>query len=268
MPTDSAPTSMDTLRMANFSRSGFCAPRRWLALSVVVASVGLAGCASAPQQTAAHPQDPWEGYNRSMMAFNDQVDDAVFKPVATAYRDVTPDPVRTGVGNFFGNIGDLWTMVNFALQGNGEKAYNHMVRFTTNTVFGLGGLLDIATPAQIPREKQDFGLTLARWGVQPGPYLVLPFWGPSTLRDTVALPVDWRGYVLDGLRPISHSNTLAAVRLIDKRASLLGTTDTLDAVALDRYSLVRDFYLRQRLSKNSEAASQNNDAGRIEDFDD
>lgn len=268
MPTDSAPTSMDTLRMANFSRSGFCAPRRWLALSVVVASVGLAGCASAPQQTAAHPQDPWEGYNRSMMAFNDQVDDAVFKPVATAYRDVTPDPVRTGVGNFFGNIGDLWTMVNFALQGNGEKAYNHMVRFTTNTVFGLGGLLDIATPAQIPREKQDFGLTLAHWGVQPGPYLVLPFWGPSTLRDTVALPVDWRGYVLDGLRPISHRNTLAAVRLIDKRASLLGTTDTLDAVALDRYSLVRDFYLRQRLSKNSKSASQNNDAGRIEDFDD
>ena len=268
MPTDSAPTSMDTLRMANFSHSGFCAPRRWLALSVVVASVGLAGCASAPQQTAAHPQDPWEGYNRSMMAFNDQVDDAVFKPVATAYRDVTPDPVRTGVGNFFGNIGDLWTMVNFALQGNGEKAYNHMVRFTTNTVFGLGGLLDIATPAQIPREKQDFGLTLAHWGVQPGPYLVLPFWDPSTLRDTVALPVDWRGYVLDGLRPISHRNTLAAVRLIDKRASLLGTTDTLDAVALDRYSLVRDFYLRQRLSKNSEAASQNNDAGRIEDFDD
>ena len=268
MPTDSAPTSMDTLRMANFSHSGFCAPRRWLALSVVVASVGLAGCASAPQQTAAHPQDPWEGYNRSMMAFNDQVDDAVFKPVATAYRDVTPDPVRTGVGNFFGNIGDLWTMVNFALQGNGEKAYNHMVRFTTNTVFGLGGLLDIATPAQIPREKQDFGLTLVHWGVQPGPYLVLPFWGPSTLRDTVALPVDWRGYVLDGLRPISHRNTLAAVRLIDKRASLLGTTDTLDAVALDRYSLVRDFYLRQRLSKNSEAASQNNDAGRIEDFDD
>ena len=268
MPTDSAPTSMDTLRMANFSRSGFCAPRRWLALSVVVASVGLAGCASAPQQTAAHPQDPWEGYNRSMMAFNDQVDDAVFKPVATAYRDVTPDPERTGVGNFFGNIGDLWTMVNFALQGNGEKAYNHMVRFTTNTVFGLGGLLDIATPAQIPREKQDFGLTLAHWGVQPGPYLVLPFWGPATLRDTVALPVDWRGYVLDGLRPISHRNTLAAVRLIDKRASLLGTTDTLDAVALDRYSLVRDFYLRQRLSKNSKSASQNNDAGRIEDFDD
>lgn len=268
MPTDSAPTSMDTLRMANFSHSGFCAPRRWLALSVVVASVGLAGCASAPQQTAAHPQDPWEGYNRSMMAFNDQVDDAVFKPVATAYRDVTPDPVRTGVGNFFGNIGDLWTMVNFALQGNGEKAYNHMVRFTTNTVFGLGGLLDIATPAQIPREKQDFGLTLAHWGVQPGPYLVLPFWGPSTLRDTVAMPVDWRGYVLDGLRPISHRNTLAAVRLIDKRASLLGTTDTLDAVALDRYSLVRDFYLRQRLSKNSKSASQNNDAGRIEDFDD
>ena len=254
--------------MAHFSPKGAAASRRWLAPLVVATGIGLAGCASAPQQTAAHPQDPWEGYNRSMMAINDHIDDAVLKPVATAYRDVTPQPVRTGVGNFFGNIGDLWTMVNFALQGNGTKAYNHMVRFTTNSVFGLGGLIDIATPAQIPREKQDFGLTLARWGMQPGPYLVLPFWGPSTLRDTVALPADWKGYVLDEMHPIATRNALTALRLTDKRASLLGTSDTLDAVALDRYSLVRDFYLRQRLTRSTGAAPPNDDAGRIEDFDD
>lgn len=240
--------------------------RRALAPVVVLASLGLAGCASTSQsQQAAHPHDPWERYNRSMTTFNDRVDDAVFKPVANAYQSVTPQPVRTAVGNFFSNIGDLWTMVNFALQGNGEKTYTHLVRFTTNTTLGLGGLIDIATPAQLPREKQDFGLTLARWGVKPGPYLVLPFFGPSTLRDAAALPIDWRGYLLDDLRPVSHRNSLAALRWTHKRAVLLGTTDTLDAVALDRYSLVRDFYLRQRDPKLYE---QGDDAGRIEDYDD
>jgi phospholipid-binding lipoprotein MlaA len=242
------------------------AARRALAPLLVVASLGLAGCASAPQQNqAAHPQDPWERYNRSMTTFNDRVDEAVFKPVATAYQTITPQPVRTGVGNFFDNIGDLWSMVNFALQGKGEKAYNHLVRFTTNTTLGLGGLIDIATYAQIPRERQDFGLTLAHWGIKPGPYLVLPLIGPSTLRDTVALPVDWQGYVLNDMHPVSHRNSLTALRWTDKRARLLNTTDTLDAVALDRYSLVRDFYLRQR---DPGLYEQGDDAGRIEDFDD
>lgn len=238
-------------------------PRAAAAACIVGGCLALAGCASAPEGHAAHPQDPWEGYNRSMTTFNDKVDAAVFKPVATAYKTVTPQPVRTGVTNFFGNIGDLWSMVNHLLQGQGEKAYNHMVRFTTNTVFGLGGVLDIATEAQIPREKQDFGLTLARWGIKPGPYLVLPFWGPSTLRDTVALPVDWKGYAFNELHPVSHRNTLTVVRWTDKRASLLDTTDTVDAIALDRYSLIRDFYLQQRDPK-----AQDENAGKIEDFED
>ncbi len=168
---------------------------------VIGACVVLAGCAAVPEGQARHPQDPWEGYNRSMMAFNDTVDDAVFKPVATAYKTVTPQPMRTGVTNFFGNVGDLWSMVNYVLQGRGEQAYNHMVRFTTNTVFGLGGVLDIATEAQIARERQDFWLDPGALGMKPGPYLVLPFFGPSTVRDTVALPVDRRGYALDGTTP-------------------------------------------------------------------
>lgn len=243
--------------------SFFSFSRRALAASLAGGCLVLAGCASVPEGQARNPQDPWEGYNRSMMTFNDKVDTAVFKPVATAYKTVTPRPVRTGVTNFFDNIGDLWSMVNYLLQGRGEKAYNHMVRFTTNTVFGLGGVLDIATEAQIPREKQDFGLTLAHWGMKPGPYLVLPFWGPSTLRDTVALPVDWRGYVLDRMHPVSHRNTLTVVRWTDKRANLLDTTDTVDAIALDRYSLIRDFYLQQRDPK-----AQDENAGKIEDFDD
>lgn len=229
----------------------------------LVAAVALTGCASTP---ATNPQDPYEGYNRSMTKFNDTVDDAVFKPVATAYQTVTPSPVRTGVTNFFGNLGDLWTMVNYALQGNGEQTYNHMVRFTTNTVLGLGGFLDIATAMQVNRSKQDFGLTLGSWGIKPGPYLVLPFFGPSTVRDTVALPVDWQGYVLADLRPISHRNSLIGLNLVSKRANLLNASDTLEAASLDRYTLMRDFYLQLR---NSASSQQNNeDAGRVENFDD
>jgi phospholipid-binding lipoprotein MlaA len=230
---------------------------------VLMSSLVLMGCAST---TASNPQDPFEGYNRSMTTFNDAVDDAVFKPVATAYKTITPQPVRTGVSNFFGNIGDLWSMVNHALQGNGEKAYNHMVRFTTNTVLGLGGLLDIASEMQVERDKQDFGLTLATWGVQPGPYLVLPFFGPSTVRDTVAMPIDWQGNVLGDLHPVSHRNSLTGLRLVNTRANLLNATDTLEAASLDRYALMRDFYLKQR----DPASRQQNDdnAGRVENFDD
>ena len=237
---------------------------RYLGTGVVLsASLALMGCASTQ---ATHPQDPYESYNRSMTKFNDAVDEAVLKPVATAYQTVTPQPVRTGVTNFFGNIGDLWSMINHALQGNGEQTYNHMVRFTTNTVLGLGGLLDIASEMQVPRNKQDFGLTLASWGVKPGPYLVLPLLGPSTVRDTVALPVDWQGNVLGDLHPVSHRNTLTGLRLVNTRANLLNATDTLDAASLDRYTLVRDFYLQQR---NRSSASHNDEqAGQVESYDD
>ena len=231
--------------------------------AALVATMALAGCASTQ---ATNPQDPYEGYNRSMTKFNDAVDDAVFKPVATAYQTVTPSPVRTGVTNFFGNLGDLWSMVNHALQGNGEQTYNHMVRFTTNTVLGLGGLLDIASEMQVERNKQDFGLTLGSWGVKPGPYLVLPFLGSSTVRDTVALPVDWQGNVLADLHPVSHRNSLTGLALVNKRANLLNASDTLEAASLDRYALMRDFYLKQR--ENAGRQQNDDNAGRVESFDD
>ena len=264
MPTLHTPPTTSSLTMPTLHTPPFIdRARRWAALLLASASLGLAGCAALPDGHAAHPQDPWERYNRSMQTFNDNVDAAVLKPVATAYQTVTPQPARTGITNFFSNIGDLWSMANHLLQGQGEKAYNHLVRFTTNTVFGLGGLIDIATEAQIPREKQDFGHTLARWGVQPGPYVVLPLLGPSTLRETVALPVDVNGYALNRLYPVSHRNSLTALRLTDQRANLLQAGDTLDAIALDRYSLVRDFYLSQR-----ERQHQDDNAGKIEDFDD
>lgn len=228
---------------------------RWSAIAAVSAgALTLGGCAA----TGANPQDPYESFNRKMQSFNDGVDDAVLKPVATAYQTVTPQPVRTGVGNFFGNVGDLWSMVNHLLQGNGLQAYNHMVRFTTNTVLGLGGFLDIATEMGVDRHKQDFGRTLGAWGVKPGPYMVLPFLGPSTVRDTVALPVDWNGNVLTELRPISHRNTLVGLKVVDDRARFLKAGDMVDSVALDRYTLVRDVYLQSR---------QRSGDGRVEDMD-
>lgn len=231
--------------------------------AVLVGSLVLTGCASTQ---ATHPQDPFEGYNRAMTTFNDNVDKAILKPVATGYQTVVPSPVRTGVTNFFGNLGDLWTMVNFALQGNGEKAYDHMVRFTTNTVLGFGGLLDIASEMQVKRDKQDFGLTLGHWGVKPGPYLVLPLLGPSTVRDTVALPADWWGHPMDSVHPVSTRNSLLGLRVVNTRANLLNATDTLDAASLDRYSLMRDFYLKQRDVAGKNVNDEN--AGRVESYED
>ncbi|MEG2047144.1 MAG: VacJ family lipoprotein [Comamonas sp.] len=228
---------------------------RWSAIAAVSAgALALGGCAA----TGSNPQDPYESFNRKVQSFNDGVDDAVLKPVATAYQTVTPQPVRTGVGNFFGNVGDLWSMVNHLLQGNGLQAYNHMVRFTTNTVLGIGGLLDIATEMGVDRQKQDFGRTLGSWGIKPGPYLVLPFLGPSTVRDTVALPADWNGNVLTELRPISHRNALVGLKVVDDRARFLKAGDVVDTVALDRYTLLRDVYLQSR---------QRNGDGRVEDMD-
>lgn len=232
---------------------------RWSAIAAIsVGALALGGCAA----TGGNPQDPYESFNRKMQSFNDGVDDAVLKPVATAYQTVTPQPVRTGVGNFFGNVGDLWSMVNHMLQGNGLQAYNHMVRFTTNTVLGLGGFLDIATEMGVDRKKQDFGRTLGAWGIKPGPYMVLPLLGPSTVRDTLALPVDWNGNVLTELRPISHRNALVGLKAVDDRARFLKAGDMVDSVALDRYTLVRDVYLQSR-ERSGDGRIEDMDAGKL-----
>jgi phospholipid-binding lipoprotein MlaA len=231
---------------------------------VLAAALGaalLAGCASGPP---ANPADPFEPYNRSMSTFNDHVDRAVLKPVATAYRDVTPQPLRTGVSNFFGNLGDAWSFINNTLQGRGREAFDSLVRFSTNTVLGLGGVLDIASEAGIPRHKQDFGQTLGRWGLSTGPYLVLPLLGPSTVRDTVALPVDMYADPLRAVQDTAARNSLYALSFVDKRAQLLGATSVLDAAALDPYSFTRDVYLRLRAAP-ADATEGGNDGKLPED---
>lgn len=213
------------------------------ALALVAA---LAGCATGPD---ANPRDPLEPFNRGVSSFNDAIDDAVLKPVATAYQTVTPDPVRTGVNNFFGNLRDLYSAVNALLQARPQVAVENFMRFNVNTFFGLGGLLDIATEANIPRTTLDFGHTLGRWGVPAGPYVVLPFFGPSSVRDTAGLAVDTHG---DALRAVDHvptRNSLYTLRAVDTRAGLLRAGSVLEGAALDKYSFTRDAYLQRRQSQ-------------------
>ncbi|BDR07370.1 hypothetical protein CTTA_1364 [Comamonas testosteroni] len=232
-----------------------------LAASVSVAAL-LSGCATT-NTGPANPADPLESMNRSIYSFNEGVDEAIFKPVATAYQNVTPRVARQGVTNFFDNLGDAWSFVNNVLQGQGQGAYNSMVRFSVNSVLGIGGLFDIASEAGIERQKQDFGQTLGRWGMPTGPYLVLPFWGPSTVRDSAGLVVDAFGYPANTMDDVRWRNSLFGLRMVNNRANLLKAGDVLDSVALDKYSLVRDVYLRSRIG----GAASGGD-GRLENYDD
>ena len=214
---------------------------RWLGLGALLLS--LVACASGPQ---ASPHDPLEPFNRGVYRFNDAVDEAIVKPVAMAYRDHTPTRVRQGVGNVFGNLEDVWSTVNNALQLKGRAAVDSLMRVAVNTVVGLGGLIDVASEMEIERHTKDFGHTLGRWGVPPGPYLVLPVLGPSSLRDTIALPVDWQGDLVTQIGHVPTRNTSIAVRAVDTRAALLQATNMLNQVALDPYTFTRDAYLQRR----------------------
>ncbi len=213
------------------------------ALAAAAALVLLAGCATGPD---ANPKDPLEPFNRGVYRFNDAVDTAVLKPVATAYVDITPSPVRTGVNNFFGNLGDLWSAVNAGLQLRPRETADNLLRFGVNTVLGFGGLLDIASEAGIERTRIDFGQTLGRWGVPSGAYLVLPFFGPSTVRDTGGLVADSAADPVGHVDHIPSRNSLYALRVVDTRAGLLRAGELFNDAALDPYSFMRDFYLNRR----------------------
>jgi phospholipid-binding lipoprotein MlaA len=206
----------------------------------------VTACATGPQ---ANPRDPLEPMNRKVASFNDVVDNAVFKPVATAYTKVTPQPVRSGVTNFFSNLGEVWNTANNALQGKGRDAVESWMRFSINTVFGIGGVFDLATDMGLERHKEDFGQTLGRWGVPSGPYLVIPLLGPSTIRDAAALPLDAQGSMLNAVPHSGDRDRLYGLNLIDTRANLLRATAALEDAALDKYTFTRDFYLQLRANE-------------------
>ncbi len=206
----------------------------------------VSGCATANNR---NPQDPFERYNRSMFIFNDTLDRVAVKPAATAYQKIVPQFVQTGVGNFFGNLGDVWTGVNDMLQGKFEDGLNDFMRVAVNSTFGIGGLIDIGSEAGIRKHREDFGQTLGVWGVRAGPYVVLPVLGSSTLRDTLATPLDIAGDPWSYKRPIGWRNTGTVLRGVDLRASVLGASSLIEAAAVDRYEFIRDAYLQRRQSK-------------------
>ena len=216
------------------------------------AAAGALLCAAAlmpvhAQEADGNPADPFEGFNRGVQAFNDGVDDALLKPVATTYRDVVPSFARTGIRNFFGNLGDGWSAINQLLQGKLESALNMTLRMAVNSTFGFGGLLDIASEAGLERRSEDFGQTLGVWGLPSGPYLVLPLFGPSTIRDAAGRVLDMQPETAPKYtQDISVRNSGTLLFVIDTRANLLGATRLLDEIAFDRYSFLRDAYLARR----------------------
>lgn len=217
--------------------------KRFASLALLVSLVALQGCATVK---TADARDPWESMNRSVYQFNDVVDTMAIKPAAQLYVKVLPSFVRTGVGNFLGNLGDVWSMANSAMQLKGQATVETFMRININTFIGLAGFLDVASEMGIEKRREDFGQTLGHWGVASGPYLVLPLFGPSTLRDAVAFPVDMQGNVTQRLNDEATRYSLLAVRLVDTRSGLLKTVDVIKAASLDPYSFVRDAYLQKR----------------------
>lgn len=209
----------------------------------IAAGVALAGCASAPSRDT---RDPLEPLNRQIFQFNDAVDAAVLKPVAVAYRDYTPVKVRHGINNFLGNLEDAWSVVNNGLQFKARPTLDSLMRVGINTTMGIVGLFDVASEMSIERHTKDFGHTLGYWGVPPGPFLILPLLGPSSVRDAVALPVDWQGNLVNQLDHVPTRNSAAVLKAVDDRSSLLKATSMLEDVALDRYTFTRDAYLQRR----------------------
>jgi phospholipid-binding lipoprotein MlaA len=193
--------------------------------------------------------DPWESWNRKVFAFNEGLDERILKPVATGYAKVVPQFVRRSVDNFFANAADAWSAVNNVLQGKAEPAFTDVVRFTTNTVFGFFGVLDIASEFGLDHHYEDFGQTLGRWGFGAGAYIVWPLIGPSTVRETIALPLDRTAspalYISDG----SYQFGVVGLQIINTRARLLGASQVIDDIALDKYTFIRDAYLQRRRSR-------------------
>jgi phospholipid-binding lipoprotein MlaA len=213
-------------------------------LVLLLTGLILTGCATVPSGKP-DPRDPWERMNRSTHAFNYALDRSIARPVAKAYVKVLPRFVRTGISNVFDNLDTLNTVVNDLLQGKMKQAGNDSARFLLNTTFGVGGVYDAASAAGLDQNDEDFGQTFGKWGMKPGPYLVLPILGPSTTRDTFSRLVDQFTYPVTYLEDDSTRYMIRAVDLVDGRASLLDLDEQIDR-AYDRYAFIRNAWLQRR----------------------
>jgi phospholipid-binding lipoprotein MlaA len=218
-------------------------PRAWRALAALAAVFLASGCASLGGDD---PRDPWEGMNRGIFRFNDQLDTHVAQPVAKGYRKVVPGELRDRVRNFFGNIGDVFIGANNFLQGKFDEGFSDWVRVAFNSTFGLLGIHDIATDMGYEKHDEDFGQTFGRWGAGPGPYLVLPGLGPSTVRDGTGKVLDFYTDPLNETQPFEARWGLVALRLVQTRTDLLEASRILEEAALDKYVFTRDAFLQRR----------------------
>ena len=212
---------------------------------LIAAALLLGGCATSPEGDA---RDPFEGFNRGVYRFNEVVDEALAKPVATAYRDAVHSEIRDRVRNFFANIGDVFIGANNVLQGKFFEGFEDFARVAFNTTFGLLGIHDVASDMGIEKHNEDFGQTFGWWGIGDGPYLVLPILGSSSVRDGLGTALDYYTDPLGELRPIRLRNSLAALRLTGVRADLLEASRLLEQAALDKYVFQRDAYFQRRRS--------------------
>lgn len=232
------------------------------------AFVVISGCATGPN---IHPSDPIEPFNRGVAKFNDGLDRAIIKPAATAYSAVIPSMARAGVTNFFSNLTDAWSFVNGVLQLRPQLAAESFMRFSVNTFFGLGGLLDVADEMGIEKHNEDLGKTLGRWGVPAGPYIVLPLFGPSTLRDAFTIGAETAYDPVSWINPKRASNATNALRLVNTRANFLRLGNVMDDAALDKYTFTRDAFLAKRRADVARSANKelddSKDNGKQERFD-
>ncbi len=203
----------------------------------------LSSCASnTPDGDVA---DPLEPANRVIFDFNEGLDKYIAKPIATTYQ-YTPSPMRTGIRNFFNNLDDVMTIINDLLQFKIEQGITDTMRIIVNSSFGIAGIADVATGWGLPRHNERFADTLGYWGIGSGSYLVIPIWGPSSVRDAVGLTGDIYTYPLAYLYPVALRNSLQGLKMVNTRANLLATTDLTDDVAIDTYSFTRDAYYQWR----------------------
>jgi len=225
-----------------------CGKRLIHNVSVLLFSFSLAlttGCATL--DGPPNPDDPLESYNRAMFSFNETMDRAIVKPVAKGYDWIMPGTLSTAVTNFFNNLDDIVVFANSLLQLKFHKAAVTSARLVWNTTIGLLGLIDVATHMDLPKQHEDFGQTLAHWGVGSGPYFVLPFLGPSTVRDGIGVPIDW--ILFDPVfqdKELDVIITALVIRYTDKRAGLLSATNIIDETAPDKYAFIRDAFLQRR----------------------
>ncbi|MCL1886890.1 MAG: VacJ family lipoprotein [Betaproteobacteria bacterium] len=208
--------------------------------ATLLITIQITGCANSPN-------DPLEGYNRQVFYFNEALDTVVIKPAAHTYHDLVPDVIQTMVSNFFGNIADVWIAFNNFLQGRGDEGFSDVSRIIINTFAGIGGLIDVASDAGLPKHNQDLGQTFGVWGAPPGPYFVIPVLGPSTIRDTIAAPADyWYGDPITYISNDSVAWGAVILRGISTRAKLIDASSVIDDAAIDRYEFIRDAFLQRR----------------------